>query len=127
MTLPLKDLCFYIHLNVPLSIAKTSSLSFFLMKLFSTFFFPSLCLMLAHTYHIILEGVQFLEVPNLTPALVSVDIYRPHTKYGQDNVFTGVCLFTGGGSVSRKPQYKDVYRRTIEMPQCARTFQVNCC
>ena len=29
--------------------------------------------------------------------------------------------------VSRKLQYKDVYRRTIEMPQCARTFQVNCC
>ena len=27
--------------------------------------------------------------------------------------------------VSRKPQYKDVYRRTIEMPQCARTFKVN--
>ena len=29
--------------------------------------------------------------------------------------------------ISRKPQYKDVYRRTIEMPQRARTFQVNCC
>ena len=29
--------------------------------------------------------------------------------------------------VSRKPQYKDVYRRTIEMPQRARAFQVNCC
>ena len=30
-------------------------------------------------------------------------------------------------NVSRKSQYKDVYRRTIEMPQRARTFQVNCC
>ena len=30
-------------------------------------------------------------------------------------------------AVSRKPQYKDVYRRTIEMPQRARTFKVNCC
>ena len=30
-------------------------------------------------------------------------------------------------TISRKPQYKDVYRRTIEMPQRARTFQVNCC
>ena len=27
--------------------------------------------------------------------------------------------------VSRKPQYKNVYRRTIEMPQRARTFQLN--
>ena len=27
--------------------------------------------------------------------------------------------------VSRKPQYEDVYRRTIETPQRARTFQVN--
>ena len=26
-----------------------------------------------------------------------------------------------------KPQYKDVYRRTIEMPQRSRTFKVNCC
>ena len=25
-------------------------------------------------------------------------IYRPHTKYGEGNVFTGVCLFTEGGS-----------------------------
>ena len=22
---------------------------------------------------------------------------RPHTKYGEGNVFTGVCLFTGAG------------------------------
>ena len=29
--------------------------------------------------------------------------------------------------ISRKPQYKDVYRRTIEMTQRAHTFQVNCC
>ena len=29
--------------------------------------------------------------------------------------------------VSRKPQYKDIYWRTIEMPQRARAFQVNCC
>ena len=29
--------------------------------------------------------------------------------------------------VSRKPQYKNVYRRTIEMPQRARSFQFNCC
>ena len=36
------------------------------------------------------------------------------TKYYSDNV-------------SRKPQYKDVYRRTVEMPQCAHTYQVNCC
>ena len=27
--------------------------------------------------------------------------------------------------VSRKPKYKDVYRRTIEMSQCTRTFKVN--
>ena len=33
----------------------------------------------------------------------------------------------GTFDISRKPQYKDVYRRTIEMPQRARTFQVNCC
>ena len=26
-----------------------------------------------------------------------------------------------------KPQYKDVYRRTIETPQRAGTFKVNCC
>ena len=32
-----------------------------------------------------------------------------------------------GNFVSRKPQYKDVYRRTMEVPQCAHTFQVNCC
>ena len=30
-------------------------------------------------------------------------------------------------SISRKPQYKNLYRRTIEMSQRARTFQVNCC
>ena len=29
--------------------------------------------------------------------------------------------------VSRKPQYKDIYRRTIEIPQRSRTFQANCC
>ena len=29
--------------------------------------------------------------------------------------------------LSRKPQYKDVYRRTIEIPQRARTFKVNYC
>ena len=29
--------------------------------------------------------------------------------------------------VSRKPQYKDVYKRTIEMPQRARIFMVNWC
>ena len=33
----------------------------------------------------------------------------------------------GYSTVSRKPQYKDVYRRTIEMPQRARSFQANCC
>ena len=30
-------------------------------------------------------------------------------------------------TVSRNPQYKDVYRRTIEMPQRARPFKVNFC
>ena len=30
-------------------------------------------------------------------------------------------------NVSRKPQYKDVYRRTIEIPQCPRLFTANCC
>ena len=30
-------------------------------------------------------------------------------------------------NVSRKPQYKDVCRGTIEMPQRVRTFNVNCC
>ena len=30
-------------------------------------------------------------------------------------------------NVSRKRQYKDVYRGTIEMLQRARTFQLNCC
>ena len=30
-------------------------------------------------------------------------------------------------NASRKPQEKGVYRRTREMPQRARTFQVNCC
>ena len=30
-------------------------------------------------------------------------------------------------SVSRRPQYKDVYRRTKEMWQCSRTFKANCC
>ena len=29
--------------------------------------------------------------------------------------------------VSRNPQYKDVYRRTIEMLQRACNFKVNCC
>ena len=29
--------------------------------------------------------------------------------------------------LSRKPQYKDVHRGTIEMPQGAHTFKVNCC
>ena len=29
--------------------------------------------------------------------------------------------------ISRKAQYKDVYRRTIEMPQRAHTFKVDCC
>ena len=24
-----------------------------------------------------------------------LDIYRPHTKYGEGNVFTGICLLTG--------------------------------
>ena len=28
--------------------------------------------------------------------------------------------------VSRKPQYKDVYRRTIEIPQRTHLFKVNC-
>ena len=30
-------------------------------------------------------------------------------------------------NVSRKPQYEDVYRRTIEMPQRAHLLKVNCC
>ena len=30
-------------------------------------------------------------------------------------------------TISWKLQYKDVYRRTIEMLQHPRTFQVNCC
>ena len=33
----------------------------------------------------------------------------------------------GGKGVSRKPQYKDFYRRTIEIPQRARIFKVDCC
>ena len=58
--------------------------------------------------------------------------------------FCSLCLFCKGNQckktsweincgidfvtfVSRKPQYKDVYRRIIEMPQRARTFQVNYC
>ena len=28
--------------------------------------------------------------------------------------------------VSRKSQYKDVYRRTIEIPQCVRISKANC-
>ena len=28
---------------------------------------------------------------------IFVTFYRPHKKYGEGNVFTGVCLFTGGG------------------------------
>ena len=28
---------------------------------------------------------------------------------------------------SRKPQYKDAYRRTIEILQRTHTFKVNCC
>ena len=34
-------------------------------------------------------------------------------------------LFSGINNVSRKLQYKDVYRRTIEMPQRAHIFKVN--
>ena len=30
-------------------------------------------------------------------------------------------------NVSRKAQYKEVYKRTIEILQCARIFNVNCC
>ena len=30
-------------------------------------------------------------------------------------------------NLSRNPHYKDVYRRTIEMPQRAHAFKVNCC
>ena len=30
-------------------------------------------------------------------------------------------------NVSRKPQYKEVYRRTIEIPQRARIFKANRC
>ena len=29
--------------------------------------------------------------------------------------------------VSRKSQYKDVHRRTIEIPQCTHIFEANCC
>ena len=29
--------------------------------------------------------------------------------------------------VSRKAQYKDIYRRTIEILQCARIFKANYC
>ena len=46
---------------------------------------------------------------------------------GRGSAFEGFLPFEGEGSISRKPQHKDVYRRTIEMPQCARTFKVNCC
>ena len=31
------------------------------------------------------------------------------------------------GNISRKPQYKDVYRRRIEFQQCTHIFQTNCC
>ena len=40
---------------------------------------------------------------------------------------SNMLLFARTGHVSRKPQYKDVYRRTIEMPERARTFQIICC
>ena len=38
-----------------------------------------------------------------------------------------LCRCSTAVALSRKPQYKDVCSRTIEMPQCARIFKVNCC
>ena len=43
------------------------------------------------------------------------------------NILKLIFILLKQAFISRKPQYKEVYRRTIEMPQCARTFQVNCC
>ena len=31
----------------------------------------------------------------------AIHFYRPQTKYGQGNVFTGICLSTGGSSVHK--------------------------
>ena len=56
-------------------------------------------------------------------------------KQGINSIFSTKALFEMGyifegknsSIISRKPQYKDVYRRTIEMPQRTRNFNVNCC
>ena len=37
------------------------------------------------------------------------------------------CLRNAVPDISRKPKYNDVYRRTIEMSQCACLLKVNCC
>ena len=50
-------------------------------------------------------------------------------SYGMTRADPGFLI--GGApilrDVSQKPQYKDVYRRTIEMPQRALLLKVNCC
>ena len=46
---------------------------------------------------------------------------KQKSKYNIENSTTYCTV------VSRKPQYKDVYGRTIEMSQRAHIFKVNCC
>ena len=50
------------------------------------------------------------------------------TNYPQlHNAITANFVSLRKPLVSRKPQYKDIYRRIIEMPHHAHTFQVNRC
>ena len=66
----------------------------------------------------------------------SIDPRWPHTSHLHFQITHDVNLASIAGelflrrkqlTVSRKPQYKDVQRRTIEMPQRARMFKANCC
>ena len=46
----------------------------------------------------------------LVPISISHSIYRPQTKFGEGNVFTDVCLFTGGRGRFPKSVCKTILR-----------------
>ena len=78
----------------------------------------TICVNYLHNYQWI-EYLQFSILNDNTKEYLQ-------TKYSGQNINLHDTIDTIG-NVARKPQYKDIYRRPIEIPQRARIFKPNCC
>ena len=56
--------------------------------------------------------IKYVTVP--PPSFISQDFYRPQTKFGQGNIFTGVSLSRGGGWLT------SMYHRSHDWGVCLR-------